>query len=69
MAEQRQKPYNETDNKHPRGFIGMDLANQLICYGWHEETRGFDDHFWIAPDGTEVGSLEFAFERAFGRKL
>lgn len=65
----KQKEYNETDNRHPRGIIGMDIANSLIRRGWHEETIGIDDHFWIAPDGEQVGKLEFAYEREFGRRL
>lgn len=62
--------YNETNNRHPRGFIGMLIANSLILRGWHEEKRGYyNEIWWIDPDGLEVGSLEFAQQREFGHRL
>ena len=55
------------DNEHPRGMIGAITANRLLRAGWTErEMEGYGEHFWVDPDGELIGSLEFAFKRAFG---
>jgi hypothetical protein len=65
------KLYNETDNKHPRGLIGMLIANALLERGWREEPRqGFGnlvDHVWAKGD--VITTLEWAYELEFKRSL
>ena len=54
--------YNETDNPHPRGFIGMIIANHLIDAGWEEEVT---PHGRVWRKGDVEANLEFAYQREF----